>query len=815
MEQYSYIDRMSSETAHEFYERLGCVILSGYMSVFWHENTQTFKKKMCLPSEWQKKQKHDYNKNTNGFAMRTGLDVGMTAIDIDDPTLPHCKKLMEMMSYCNMIQKTKKGFHYVFSYSAYIGNKANNDLNIDTRNDGGCLYVEPSIAKTSQGVIIAEYKWIKKPAEGEDLKELTPEIIDYLRELWPNYVIEEEKPEEAANEEEAVVPEDNSVETATTEPRNDGDRNLIPVVDALPIKHIDLYDDWVKIGMIFHNEGYSCDDWVLVSKRSKKYEAGACEAKWPSFNKATGRKVSAASLWKMLKDSNPNAFWGLMETRQDFWAIISLVNHKDIAKYFYNIHPDAYVWEEMMGWYCLEKSNIWKHSEKNNPSGLKRHIADTLQELAMDTKRAELALYQKKSLKLGMNDRDGQKALTKEHNDKLAKINNAYKMFGSSDFCNGVISFLPSFYEVPNLSDLIDGKRHLFAFADGVYDLQKGAFRMIMPQDYISTTTGYPYPKESNPAARAGINKFITSMFENDETEKYVKQVLATCLLGENRFQEFYVFTGSGANGKGAIDGLLRNTWGDYYYSVDNTLFTKPLERKDQPIPALVNAKSKRIMMTTEPESDEKLQGGLLKKIRGGDIIEARTLNSKNIIRYVPPFKVIIQANAIPQLNRLDGGIQRSMSIIEFPFKFVSADKLGEQSYHRLGDPDVRDKWCKSSEWRDEFFLMLTEYYKGVKDLKDLPRPNSVANATGDYLDGNNPVKAWLNENYDITNNDKDKIGATELKRTFIEETRTKDMADVKFKELMSFNNIKNKRTAIGQVYLGLKRKATDTSNSE
>jgi hypothetical protein len=147
------------------------------------------------------------------------------------------------------------------------------------------------------------------------------------------------------------------------------------------------------------------------------------------------------------------------------------------------------------------------------------------------------------------------------------------------------------------------------------------------------------------------------------------------------------------------------------------------------------------------------------------------------------------------------------MSIIEFPFKFVSADKLGDQPFHRLGDPDVRDVSCKSPEWRDEFFLMLTEVYKTIKDWKDLPRPNSVANATGDYLDGNNPVKAWLNENYDITNNDKDKIGATELKRTFIEETRTKDMADVKFKELMSFNNIKNKRTAVGQVYFGLKRK--------
>ena len=107
---------------------------------------------------------------------------------------------------------------------------------------------------------------------------------------------------------------------------------------------------------------------------------------------------------------------------------------------------------------------------------------------------------------------------------------------------------------------------------------------------------------------------------------------------------------------------------------------------------------------------------------------------------------------------------------------------------------------------------MLTEYYKGVKDLKDLPRPNSVTNATGDYLDGNNPVKAWLTENYDITNNDKDKVGASDLKKSFMYATNTKEMADAKFKSLMSFNNIKNKRTASGQVYFGLKRKLQSSS---
>lgn len=791
---------------HDVYERLGCVIVSGHMTATQNKKGE-WKKAFQFPAKWQTIQKHNYNKKASGFAMRTGHDVGMTAIDIDKPELECAKALMTLMADCNMVQKTNKGYHYVFAFNASINQTTGTEeTGIDTRNDGGCIFVEPSKAATPDGKIVAQYKWMKLPEEGEELMEIPETVLDYLAKLDPRYVVQDE--EESSDEEMEELPtaEDTSVETTTTEPRNEGDRNLVAVVDALPIKHLDNYSDWVKIGMVFHNEGYSCADWVAVSKRSKKFETGACEAKWSSFNKATGRKVAAASLWKMLKDSNPTAFWGLMETRQDFWNIITLINHKDIAKYFYNIHPDAYVWEEMMGWYCLEKSNIWKHSEKNNPSGLKRHIADTLQELAMDTKRAELALYQNKSMKLGMNDRDGQKALTKEHNDKLAKINAAYKMFGSSDFCNGVISFLPSFYEVENLSDLIDGNRQLFAFADGVYDLQKGGFRMITPQDYISTTTGYPYPRQSNPTARAGIKKFITSMFENDDTEKYVLQVLSTCLLGENRFQEFYVFTGSGANGKGAVDELLRNTWGDYYYSVDNTLFTKPSDRKDQPIPALVTAKTKRIMMTTEPESDEKLQVSILKKISGNDIIEARTLNSKNIIRYVAPFKIIIQANAIPQLNILDGGIHRRMSIIEFPFKFVSATKVDEQPYYRIGDPDVRDKWCKSPEWRDEFFLMLTEYYKGIKDLKHFPRPNAVTDVTDAYMDGNNPVKVWLNANYDITNNDKDKIGATELKHFFIEDTH-KEISDKKFNHLMSFNNIKNKRTAVCQVYLGLKRK--------
>jgi phage/plasmid-associated DNA primase len=219
-------------------------------------------------------------------------------------------------------------------------------------------------------------------------------------------------------------------------------------------------------------------------------------------------------------------------------------------------------------------------------------------------------------------------------------------------------------------------------------------------------------------------------------------------------------------------------------------------------------------MMTTEPETDDKLQGGLLKKISGGDPIEARTLHSKHIVKYVPQFKVILQMNNIPKMSKIDGGIERRMRIIQFPFKFVAKEKMCEP-YHRLGDPDVKEKHCKSPEWRDEFMLMLTEVYISIKDLKTLKTPPSVANATNDYIDDNNPLKLWLNKHYNITKDENHKIGATELKRSYLEDNNIEKIADASFKSLLEFNGVVRKRETAGVFYVGLKRKAPEGINDD
>ena len=814
------------------YETLGFTLASGKMwydhpsrkiGDKWVKQTDKDKTKIMAfdkkegekKASWKDDDKRVYVKGEgrNAYALLTGEKSGCSAIDIDDPTLAHNVELMDLMMPCNMVAKTSKGFHYLFKYTPLLNQTTGRDDEEDThkldiRNDGGLLYVEPTIY--NKNGTMTKYEWIKKPEDCGDteLVECPEEVIEFLRNLDERFVKAEEKEEEEQEEE---MPVENSTTTTTASDPSTETNQLVKVVEALDKKRFASYEDWLKIGMVCYNEHIPLSVWEEQSKiKYERYGKGSkrvCAEKWATFAKEKGRKVMGATLWKWLKSDNPNAFWGLMEHRQDFWNLIALLNHKDIAKHFYNINPDAYLWGETMGWYSLTGENIWKHYEKSQPSGLKRHIADTMQDLAMDTKKAELASYQKRSA--NETDQDKQKELLKQHASRIVQIHSAYKIFGSSEFCNGVIAFLPSFFEKEDLEECMDMSRYIFAFTDGCFDLNTCKFRKIMPNDWVSTTTGYAYPKKDNPEVREKIKAFLYGLFENHQDDEYLIKVLASCLYGGNRWEEYYGFTGSGGNGKGVIAELMTAVFGDYYLSVDNTLFTKPLERKDQPIPALVEARCKRVMMSTEPESDDRLQAGLIKKISGGDPIEARTLHSKHIVKYKPQFKLILQMNNIPKMSKIDGGIERRMRIIMFPFKFVSADKMCE-TYHRLGDPDVKEKHCKSPEWRDEFMLMLTEVYKTIKDLKTLPTPSSVSNATSEYIDDNNPLKLWLNKHYNITKDENHKIGASDLKRAYLEDTGVEKIADASFKSLLEFNGVVRKRETTGVVYVGLKRKAPE-----
>ena len=764
-------------------ETLKFVVMSGSMTAYQNKKG-IWKKKFGFRPNWEQLQKSDIKPNEKALAIVCGKQSGCSVIDIDDPTTEQNMQLMDLMFDCNMIQETKNGFHYVWNYNDKLRNTQGDKL--DIRTDGGCIFTEPSVAFNDQGEIVASYKWIKTPLN-DQLMDLPIEVIEYLVKIGGNrYVKDVETKIEAEEVEVLIEPTETKI--------------LLQVINQLPIRYLDSYSDWIAIGMVLYNEGYTVEDWDLVSKRSTKYEKGNCIQHWNTF-KNIQQPITGATLWKWLKQSNPIQFYTLMEERQDFWNLIALLNHKDGAKYFYNIHPDSYLWNESLGWFALGKSNIWKQYDNGQPNGMKRHLADTLQELAMDTKKAELVKYTK--ISSSEKDKKKQEELTKLHVERIKAIHSAYTKLGSSEFCNGVLAFLPSFYNDDLLEDKMDKNSRLFSFTNGTVDLDSMKFRTLLPTDYVSITCGYDYCSESNPIIKKELEVFLYGLFENNDSVYYLTSIIASCLFGGNRWQEFYCMTGTGGNGKGLIAILMKMLFGNYYLSVDSSLLTKSVEKKDQPIPALVEARTCRLMLSSEPEATDKLQAGLLKKISGGDQIEARTLHSKKIWKYVAMFKLFILANDIPALSKIDGGLQRRMKVLKFPFAFKKESECTTE-FHRIADPDLERK-VSSIEWRNEMILMLLETYEKIRNLKSGPSCPSVEQESSEYMNENNPLKHWLEEHYNLGGSDG--VFPRELKSEYVSDTGDNTIDDRRFAQLLKFNGIIKKKSNGSIRYIGLVRK--------
>ncbi len=258
---------------------------------------------------------------------------------------------------------------------------------------------------------------------------------------------------------------------------------------------------------------------------------------------------------------------------------------------------------------------------------------------------------------------------------------------------------------------------------------------------------------------------------------------------------------------------MIMQTFGDYAMTMEAAYFTEASNSSGNATPQLADKKGVRVLITSEPEHAEKLQVGRLKKITGNDQIQARQLN-KPLFYYYPMFGIFIQCNKIPKVSKIDGGVIRRLRVIEFPFQFVERPGL---PHERKGDPEVKRTKVHSLVWRQQFMRALIYLYiKRVKPLDYLGMPDGVAASSKAYLDNCNPIAVWLKDNYDITGNENDTLGAREAFTTFKMDTQRKDISENDFSEGMKMCKMPKERTVVGRAYVGLKKKdETDGVSTE
>ena len=336
----------------------------------------------------------------------------------------------------------------------------------------------------------------------------------------------------------------------------------------------------------------------------------------------------------------------------------------------------------------------------------------------------------------------------------------------------------------------LDKNKYLIGFKNGVYDLNKEEFREGNPEDYITMTVGYEYKKEYS-KNKEELLKFLREIQPNEKEREYMLTYIATTLIG-NPLEVFHIFTGKGRNGKTKLADLIKETYGEYYEACLPTMFTKEAPSSANPRADLLSLRGKKILSTSEPDNLQKFNSAFIKSVTGNDTYKCRPLNSNNMIEFKPNVGIIILCNDIPEFSVNDEATWDRCRCINFPTKFVK-NPIGENQ--KKIDTKLSEKINK---WKEDFMLILIEYYKKYKK-EGINPTEEVMKLTQKQKEETDIYEIYLKEIIEKVENSTEKILRSELYKQFVEWYKMNN-ANGKVPSNIAFSRELNKKIKVEKI---------------
>ena len=349
---------------------------------------------------------------------------------------------------------------------------------------------------------------------------------------------------------------------------------------------------------------------------------------------------------------------------------INYFNHSNIADFFYNKNRNNYI-------YCkIKKEELFLYYNEHNILKDNAEIIITNEIKKQIEKELKTVLNNiKEQLKQMLNNEDENQKKIKGLLKLKLKLENNINTIGNHLFLENIIKCIKKLYYIENFENLYLNKNiNIIAFNNGCYDYNIGKYRNINKSDYISITTGYNMPIHFEDYKI--IYDLFFSFFEDEEIMNYNIDIIANSLFG-NKNEDFYIFTGEGANGKGTEQDLIELALGEYFMAGNNDLLTGTDDQRND---TLSNAQNCRALFVSEPSlgksngkknEDIKFNLTMIKKLTGGDTINVRKTLSSKLIIYKAIFKLFILCNRLPEIDENNNSTQRRFKFVHFPFNFV------------------------------------------------------------------------------------------------------------------------------------------------
>jgi putative DNA primase/helicase len=273
-------------------------------------------------------------------------------------------------------------------------------------------------------------------------------------------------------------------------------------------------------------------------------------------------------------------------------------------------------------------------------------------------------------------------------------------------------------YEEPGTITLQNGVIDLSSVRIGVTpELQAHKSKLI-------STTRLPY--DYNPKAECPLwMAFLEQVLPDQGSRRLLQQMFGYCLTPDMSLQKFFMFEGTGGNGKSIATSILRRLVG-----INNTssLPLKCFHDKH----GLISTYGKLVNFAGELKEKDAVAEDLLKQATGGDLMHFEAKYQK---AFSAPFtaKIVISTNERPAFTDRSNGLWRRLIIVPFPVLILPEKQ----------DPGLEEKLAT------ELSGILNWAIRGAIDLNTAGRfeePQVSREALASFKEQANPEQVFFKE---------------------------------------------------------------------
>ena len=555
------------------------------------------------------------------------------------------------------------------------------------------------------------------------------------------------------------------------------------LVNCLSADRAEDYELWLHVGMCLHNINRDLlPDWKKFSQLGSSYEEGECDRKWASFNSDHGgQRLGIGSLNYWAKHDNESQFIKAKNASLATFIDKSVRSGADadylVAKVIHKYYKDEFISVNVKDEWFHFNGVRWERTLEGTT--LKTKIHSDIYNLYYEYQKVYHDKKQQEIEEMQANGEDPTEVMEGKsgYGKLLRNIMTIQMKLLQGNYVNGLMKNVRDLFYEKEIMEKFDTDNNLIGFENGIYDLKNSVFRGGRPEDYVTLSTKVSLPVDASQLPiklDVLLEHFQTienySRFDEDMLDfiakivpvvavrDYTMRFMSKCLSGENRDEGFYIWTGTGGNGKSKLIDLMCMCLGEYACNLPIALLTQKRKASGAASPEMARTRGKRFCVMQEPDVNETLNVGEMKEITGNDKIQARGLY-KEPFEFTPQFKLLCMCNDLPRIPSNDDGTWRRLEVVDFIAKFVDSERDVDPNLNRyLKDKSIKNK---IPMWVIPFYAILFKEWREY-DTHGIEIPAEVRAKTNEYRNNNDIVGQWIAERCVEADNEISTDGITE-----------------------------------------------------